>query len=109
VLSASSHRAACFVDDGLNGFVLAELAEDGLLPGRYGRVEELYARGDTELERALVQAAVDWLWQHDVFVIRTELDLGESAEVVESLGFQAETTRFGLYRESSTSNCTSSP
>jgi hypothetical protein len=109
VLAASSHRGACFVDDGLNGFVLAELAEDGLLPGRFGRVEELYARDDAELERALVQAAVDWLWQHEVFVIRTELELGESAEVVESLGFGAETTRFGLYRESSTSNCTSSP
>ena len=34
-----------------------------------------------------------------MFVIRTELELDESAEVVESLGFQAETTRFGLYRE----------
>jgi hypothetical protein len=110
VLAASSHRGACFADDGLNGFVLAELMPDGLLPGQFGRVEELYARdGDAELERALIQAAVDWLWQHEVFVIRTELDLGESAEVVESLGFQAETTRFGLYRESSTSNCTSSP
>ena len=99
VLAASSHRVACFVDDGLNGFVLAELAEDGLLPGRLGLVEELYARGDAELERALAQAAVDWLWQHELFVIRTELDLGEPAELVESLGFQAETTRFGLYRE----------
>jgi hypothetical protein len=99
VLAASSHRAACFVEDGLRGFVLAELVEDGLLPGRFGLVEELYARGGDELERALIQAAVDWLWQHDVFVIRTELELGESAEVVESLGFQAETTRFGLYRD----------
>ena len=109
VLAASSHRGACFVDDDLNGFVLAELAEDGLLPGRFGRVEELYARGDEELERALIEAAVDWLWQHEVFVIRTELELGESAELVESLGFEPETTRFGLYRESSTSNWTSSP
>jgi hypothetical protein len=109
VLAASSHRGACFVDDDLNGFVLAELMPDGLLPGQFGRVEELYARGDAELERALVRAAVDWLWQHEVFVIRTELDLGESAEVIESLGFQPETTRFGLYRESSTSNCTSRP
>jgi hypothetical protein len=99
VLAASSHRAACFVDDGLNGFVLAELVEDGLLPCQYGRVEELYARGNSELERALVHAAVGWLWQHDVFVIRTELELGESAEVVESLGFEPETTRFGLYRD----------
>jgi hypothetical protein len=109
VLAASSHRAACFVDDGLSGFVLAELVEDGLLPCQYGRVEELYARGDASLERALIRAAVDWLWKRGVFVIRTDLELGESADVVESLGFQAETTRFGLYRESSTSNCTSSP
>ena len=109
VLTATSHRAACFVADDLTGFVLAELLPDGLLPGQFGRVEELYARGDAELERALIRAAVDWLWQDEVFVIRTELDLGESAGVVESLGFQAETTRFGLYRESSTSNCTSSP
>lgn len=99
VLAASSHRAACFVDDGLNGFVLAELVQDGLLPGQLGLVEELYARGDAELERALIRAAVDWLWQHEVFVIRTELDLGDSAEVVESLGFEAETTRYGLYRD----------
>ena len=76
VLAASSHRVACFVDDGLNGFVLAELAEDGLLPCQYGRIEELDARGNAELERALIQAAVDWLWEHDVFVIRTELELG---------------------------------
>jgi hypothetical protein len=99
VLAATSHRAACFVADGLNGFVLAELVEDGLLPCRFGRVEELYARGDAELERALVQAAVDWLWQHDVFVIRAELELGESSKLIESLGFEPETTRFGLYRE----------
>lgn len=99
VLAASSHRAACFVDDGLNGFVLAELVQDGLLPGQLGLVEELYARGDAGLERALIRAAVDWLWQHEVFVIRTELDLGDSAEVVESLGFEAETTRYGLYRD----------
>jgi hypothetical protein len=99
VLAASSHRVACFVDDDLNGFVLAELVEDGLLPGRLGLVEELYARGDVELERALVQAAVDWLWQHELFVIRTDLDLGEPAELVESLGFEAEATRFGLYRD----------
>jgi hypothetical protein len=110
VLAASSHRVACFVDDGLDGFVLAELAEDGLLPGRYGRVEELYARGHAELERALVQAAVDWLWQHDVFVIRSWVALDEpGAELLQSLGFEPEATRFGLYRESSTSNCTSSP
>ena len=99
VLAASSHRAACFVDADLNGFVLAELAEDGLLPGRYGCIEERYARGDAELARALVRAAVDWLWQHDVHVIRSEVALDEpGAELLESLGFAAEATRFGLYR-----------
>ena len=122
VLAASSHRAACFVDDGLNGFVLAELAEDGLLPCQYGRIEELDARGDAELERALIQAAVDWLWQHDdvssrsslemvaeldVFVIRHQLELGVLGGGWQSLGFRDHC--FGLYRESSTSNCTSSP
>jgi hypothetical protein len=100
VLAASSHRAACFVDDGLNGFVLAELAEDGLLPCRYGRVEELYARGDAGLERALVEAAVDWLWQREVFVIRAWVAHGEpGAELLQSLGFESEATRFGLYGE----------
>jgi hypothetical protein len=100
VLAASSHRAACFVDDGLNGFVLAELAEDGLLPGRYGRIEEYYAGGDAELEHALVQAAIDWLWQHDVFVIRCWVALDEPGrELFEALGFEAEATRFGLYRD----------
>jgi hypothetical protein len=100
VLAASSHRAACFVDDGLNGFVLAELAEDGLLPCQYGRVEDLYARGDAELARALVQAAVDWLWQHEVFVIRAWVAHGEpGAELLQSLGFKSEATRFALYRD----------
>ena len=110
VLAASSHRVACFVDADVNGFALAELAEDGLLPGRYGRVEELYGRGDHDLERALVRAAVDWLWQHDVFVIRTWVAHDEpGADLLRELGFESEATRFGLYRESSTSNCTSSP
>src|SRR5215218_916025 len=80
VLAASSHRAACFVavDDGrVTGFVLAELAEDRLLPGRFGSVEELYARGDTVVERALADAAIAWLWEHEVFVIRTEVALDE--------------------------------
>jgi hypothetical protein len=103
VLAASSHRAACFVareEDVITGFVLAELAEDGLLPGRYGRVAELYARGDVETERALVRAAVDWLWSHDVHVVRAEVDLDEpGAELLESIGFERETIRFGLYRE----------
>jgi hypothetical protein len=110
VLTASSHRAACFVDDDLTGFVLAELAEDGLLPGRYGRVAELFARGDTGLERALVQAAVDWLWQHDVFVIRSWVALDEpGAELLEELGFEAEATRFGLYRDDASSSADHQP
>jgi hypothetical protein len=109
VLAAVHPRAACFVDDGLNGFVVAEI-DEGLLPGRAGRVEELYARGDAELERALAQAAVDWLWEHSVGVIRSDVALDEpGAELLRELGFEAEATRFGLYRDSSTSNCTSSP
>jgi hypothetical protein len=100
VLTASSHRAACFVDDALRGFVLAELVEDGLLPCQYGRVEELYARGDAELERALAEAAIAWLWQHDISVIRSEVALDEpGGEPLESLGFEPEATRFGLYRD----------
>ena len=110
VLAASSHRGACFVDDDLNGFVLAELIPDGLLPGRAGRVEELYARGDAELERALVQAAVEWLFEQGVPAIHCRVAHGEpGAEVLEALGFEPEATRFGLYRDSSTSNWTSSP
>jgi hypothetical protein len=102
VLAASSHRAACFVaadGDRLHGFVLAELAEDGLLPCRYGRVEELYARGDTALERRLAETAVAWLFDHDVHVIRAEVTPGEPGEdVLASAGFEREATRFGLYR-----------
>jgi hypothetical protein len=106
VLAASSHRTACFVavEDGeLGGFVMAELADDGLLPCRYGLVEELYARRDRATERALVEAAVAWLYEHEVFVIRTEIDLDtpEDAEVLEPLGFERETIRFGLYRDGS--------
>jgi hypothetical protein len=113
VLAASSHRAACFValdGDRPVGLVMAELADDGLLPGRYGNVGELYARGDADTERALAKAAIAWLFGHDVFVIRSDVPLDEpGAELLESLGFERESTRFGLYRDSSTSNCTSSP
>jgi hypothetical protein len=100
VLAASNPSTACFVavaDDGVRGFVMAEL-DEGLLPGRAGRVEELYARGDAGTERALVQAALDWLGAHGVSVIRADIALGErGAELLESLGFQAEATRYGLY------------
>jgi hypothetical protein len=99
VLAAVHQRVACFVDDDLHGFVVAEI-DEGLLPGRAGRVEEVYARGDAELERALVQAAVDWLFEHDVAVIRADVARDEpGAEGLESLGFEPEATRFGLYRE----------
>ena len=102
VLAASHPSAACFVavaDDVVRGFVMAEL-DEGLLPGRVGRVEELYARGDAGTERALVQAALDWLWAHDVSAIRADVALDEpGAELLESLGFQAEAARYGLYRD----------
>ena len=117
VLAASSDRAACCVDDALNGFVLAELAEDGLLPGRYGRVEELYARGDEDTERALIQAAVDWLWQRDVLVIRTSRPRRARRRAAPVARVPTRDHRFGCARtdvgslaaRSSTSNCTSSP
>jgi hypothetical protein len=103
VLAASSHRAACFVaveGDRPVGLVMAELAEDGLLPGRCGIVGELYARGDVDTERSLAEAAIAWLWERGVFVIRSEVPLDEpGAELLESLGFERETTRFGLYRD----------
>jgi hypothetical protein len=40
------------------------------------------------------------LWQHEVFVIRSDVALDEpGAELLEALGFEPEATRFGLYRE----------
>ncbi len=52
------------------------------------------------MERALVEAAVEWLWRHDVFVIRAEVALDEpGADVLQALGFEAEATHYGLYRE----------
>jgi hypothetical protein len=99
VLAAVHQRVACFVDGELNGFVVAEI-DEALLPGRAGRIEEVYARGDAELERALVQAAVDWLFSQDVNVIHSCVPHDEAgAEVLQSLGFEPETTRFGLYRD----------
>jgi hypothetical protein len=102
VLAASSHRAACFValDNGEPvGLVMAELADDGLLPGRFGRVAELYARGGADVERSLVQAAVAWLHDRGVPVIHAEVPLDEPGEeIFESLGFEREAIRFALYR-----------
>ena len=102
VLAASSHRAACFVAveaERVVGFVLAELVEDGLLPCQFGRIEERSA-GDEGVERALVGAALEWLYEHDVFVVRAEVALGEPGEpLLESLGFAREAIRFAHYRE----------
>ncbi len=103
VLAASSHRAACFVAveaERVVGFVLAELVEDGLLPCQFGRVEERSVGEDEEVERALVAAALEWLYEHDVFVVRAEVALGEPGEqLLESLGFEREAIRFAHYRE----------
>jgi hypothetical protein len=103
VLAASSHRAACFVAvdaDRVVGFVLAELMDDGLLPCRFGRIEELEAGGDDEVASALVTAALDWLHAHDVFAVRAEVALGDPGEpLLESLGFEREAVRFAHYRE----------
>jgi hypothetical protein len=102
VLAASSHRAACFVAveaERVVGFVLAELVDDGLLPCQFGRIEERSA-GDEEVEHALVAAALEWLYEHDVFVVRAEVALGESGEpLLESLGFERDAIRFAHYRE----------
>jgi hypothetical protein len=115
VLAASHPSAACFVAvaDEPTGLVMAEL-DEGLLPGRGGTVSELYARGDLAIERALVEAATAWLFDHGACVIRSEVPLGEpGGELFEALGFEPETVRYGLYPplklDSSTSNCTSSP
>jgi hypothetical protein len=99
-LSASSPHAACFVadDDGeLRGFVLAELVDDGLLPARYGKVQELC--GPRELLPDLVRAAVDWLREHDVEVVRAEAeeDDPEAMTLLTELGWDREAVRFATY------------
>ena len=101
-LSATSPHAACFVadDDGvLRGFVLAELADDGLLPARFGRVEELC--GPRELLPDLVAAAVAWLHEQGVWVVRAEAeeDDPEAIELLTQLGWQREAVRFAAYRD----------
>lgn len=101
VLTASSHRAACFVaadGDALRGFVLAELIEDGLLPCWYGRVGELYARDDEEVERGLVRAAVEWLTAGGAAVIETDVPLDEPRDAPWSdLGWARESVRWRIY------------
>ncbi|HYF24697.1 MAG TPA: hypothetical protein VD931_03060 [Baekduia sp.] len=99
-LSAASPHAACFVaegDDELHGFVLAELHDDGLLPGRYGRIEEL--TGPRELLPELLAAAVGWLREHGAEVIRADADEDdpEAVALLSELGWQREAIRFALY------------
>jgi predicted N-acetyltransferase YhbS len=101
-LAASHQRAACFVaiEDGRPvGMVMAEL-DEGLLPGRAGLVAELYARGDADTERALVRAATAWVFEQGAAVIRSDVPLDEQGgELLEALGFEPETVRYGLYRD----------
>jgi hypothetical protein len=85
-------------DDGeLRGFVLAELVDDGLLPARYGKVQELC--GPRELLPDLVRAAVDWLREHDVEVVRAEAeeDDPEAMTLLTELGWDREAVRFATY------------
>jgi hypothetical protein len=99
-LSATSPHAATFVaeEDGeLRGFVLAELADDGLLPARYGKVQELC--GPRELLPDLVTAAVAWLREQDVECVRAEAeeDDPEAIALLTELGWEREAVRFAMY------------
>jgi hypothetical protein len=102
VLTAAHPRAACFValeDERPVGLAMAEI-DEGLLPGRGGVLAELYARGDTERERALAEAAIAWLFAQGAGVIRSDVPHGEPGGAVrEALGFRPEATRYGLYRD----------
>jgi hypothetical protein len=101
VLTANSHRAACFVaadGDAPRGFVVAELIDDGLLPCWFGRVGELYARDDEEAERRLVRAAVEWLTARGAAVIETDVPLDEPRDALWSdLGWARESVRWRVY------------
>ena len=56
--------------------------------------------GDVAIERELAEAAIAWLFDRGACVIRSEVPLGEpGGELLEALGFAAETVRYGLYRE----------
>lgn len=99
-LTAASPHAACFVaedTDEVQGFVLAELHDDGLLPGRYGRIEEL--TGPRELLPDLLEAAVGWLREAGAQVIRAdaEEDDPDAVALLAELGWQREAIRFALY------------
>lgn len=101
-LAACHPRAACFVaveHERPVGLVMAEL-DEALLPGRAGFVAELYARRDGASERALAEAAIAWLWEQGAGVIRSEVPLDEpGGELLEALGFEPESVRYGLYRD----------
>jgi len=102
VPAAVHQRGACFVDDELNGFVLAEIAE-ALLPGGVGA-----SRSATP--GAIPSSSARWSRPPSTADGHSWVADGEpGAEPLEPLGFVPEATRFGLYRASSTSNCTSSP
>ena len=99
VLAASHPSTASFVAvaDKPIGLVMAEL-DEGLLPGRGGTVSELYARGDLAIERALAEAATEWLSDRGACVVRFDVPLGEpGGDLLEALGFEPETVRYGLY------------
>jgi hypothetical protein len=102
-LSATSPHAACFVaedDDGaLAGFVLAELVDDGLLPVRFGRIEEL--AGPRELLPDLVRTATRWLHEQGATAVRAEAeeDDEEALTLLSELGWEREAVRFATYRE----------
>lgn len=103
VLAAGCPRVGCFVavDAGaVLAFAMAELVDDGLLPARYGELQEHYARDDAALDQAVCEAAIAWLWEHDVWVVRTEVDVEEPREALMSaLAFTPEALRYATYRE----------
>jgi hypothetical protein len=99
-LSAQSPHAACFVaeqDGALHGFVLAELLDDGLLPARFGRIEELC--GPREVLPDLVRCATAWLHEQGAQVVRAEaeIDDAEAQDLLADLGWQREAVRFATY------------
>lgn len=79
------------------GFVLAEVADDGLLPARFGKVQELC--GPRELLPELVGEAVAWLREQGVEVVRAEAeeDDEEALELLSELGWDREAVRFATH------------
>lgn len=101
-LSAQSPHAACFVaDEGgqLRGFVLAELIDDGLLPARFGRIEELC--GPREVLPDLIRTATTWLHGQGAQVVRAEaeFDDDEGQDLLADLGWEREAVRFATYAD----------